>query len=132
MQNFIFSIIAWYLICNNMKISTNKFLVQIQTFAKLFMKFAIQFLELCSLCANIWIWQVIVLPIYSFFINFVRHFNQINWKLKRQLIWVNWLILAKTLLQSRFTLLKSKFFPAKFPFSKIQKKNLAGKKNFAK
>jgi hypothetical protein len=30
-------------------------------------------------------------------------------------------------LQSKFTLLKSKFFPAKIPFSKIQKKNLAGK-----
>jgi hypothetical protein len=27
---------------------------------------------------------------------------------------------------------KSKFFPAKFPFSKIQKKNLAGKIYFAK
>jgi hypothetical protein len=31
-------------------------------------------------------------------------------------------------LQSKFTLLPSKFFPAKIPFSKIQKKNLAGKK----
>jgi hypothetical protein len=40
--------------------------------------------------------------------------------------------MAKTPLQSRFTLLKSKFFPAKFPFSKIQKKNLAGKIYFAK
>jgi hypothetical protein len=33
----------------------------------------------------------------------------------------------KPSLQSRFTLLPSKFFPAKFPFSKIQKKILAGK-----
>jgi hypothetical protein len=40
--------------------------------------------------------------------------------------------MAKTPLQSRFTLLKSKFFPAKFPFSKIQKKNLAGKIYFEK
>jgi hypothetical protein len=39
---------------------------------------------------------------------------------------------AKTPLQSRFTLFKSKFFPAKFPFSKIQEKNLAGKIYFAK
>ncbi len=31
-------------------------------------------------------------------------------------------------MQSKLTLLKSKFFPAKIPFSKIQKKNLAGKK----
>ncbi len=42
--------------------------------------------------------------------------------------------MAKTPFQSRFTLLlkvlKSKFFPAKFPISKIQKKNLAGKKYF--
>ncbi len=30
-------------------------------------------------------------------------------------------------LQSRFTLLPSNFFPAKIPFYKIQKKNLAGK-----
>jgi hypothetical protein len=30
-------------------------------------------------------------------------------------------------LQSKFTLLQSKSFPAKIPFSKIQKKNLAGK-----
>jgi hypothetical protein len=40
--------------------------------------------------------------------------------------------LAKTPLQSRFTLLKSKFFPTKFPFFKIQKKNLAGKIYFVK
>jgi hypothetical protein len=40
--------------------------------------------------------------------------------------------LAKTPLQSRMTLLKSTFFPAKFSFSKIQKKNLAGKIYFAK
>jgi hypothetical protein len=38
----------------------------------------------------------------------------------------------KPALQSKFTLLKSKFFPAKIPFSKIQKKNLAGKVYFAK
>jgi hypothetical protein len=31
---------------------------------------------------------------------------------------------GKTPLQSRFTLLKSKFFPAKFSFYKIRKKNL--------
>jgi hypothetical protein len=31
-------------------------------------------------------------------------------------------------LQSKFTLLQSNFFPAKIFFSKIQKKNLAGKK----
>ncbi len=35
--------------------------------------------------------------------------------------------LEKPSLQSRFTLLPSKFFPAKFPFSKIQMKNLAEK-----
>ncbi len=35
--------------------------------------------------------------------------------------------MAKTPLQSRFTILKSKFFPAKFSFYKIQKKILAGK-----
>jgi hypothetical protein len=40
--------------------------------------------------------------------------------------------MAKTPLQSRFTLLKSNFFPAKFSFYKIQKKNLAGKRYFAK
>jgi hypothetical protein len=40
--------------------------------------------------------------------------------------------LIKPALQSKFTLLKSKFFPAKIPFSKIQKKNLAGKNYFAK
>jgi hypothetical protein len=34
-------------------------------------------------------------------------------------------------LQSKFTLLKSKFFPAKIHFSKIQKKNLAAKIYFA-
>jgi hypothetical protein len=32
--------------------------------------------------------------------------------------------MEKPSLQSRFTLLQSKFFPAKIPFSKIQKKNL--------
>jgi hypothetical protein len=35
-------------------------------------------------------------------------------------------------LQSKFTLLQSKFFPAKMPFSKIQKKKLAGKKLLCK
>jgi hypothetical protein len=35
--------------------------------------------------------------------------------------------MEKPSLQSKFTLLKSKFFPAKIPLSKIQKKNLAGK-----
>jgi hypothetical protein len=35
-------------------------------------------------------------------------------------------------LQSKFTPLQSNFFPAKTPFSKIQKKILAGKKYFAK
>ncbi len=38
-------------------------------------------------------------------------------------------ILEKSTLHSRFTLFPSKFFPAKIPFSKIQKKNLAGKIN---
>jgi hypothetical protein len=37
-----------------------------------------------------------------------------------------------TSMQSKFTLLKSKFFTAKIPFSKIQKKNLAGKNYFTK
>ncbi len=36
-------------------------------------------------------------------------------------------ILEKPSLQNKFTLLKIKFFPAKIPISKIQKKNLAGK-----
>jgi hypothetical protein len=49
-------------------------------------------------------WRILV-PLH-FFVNFLK---------------------AKTPLQSRFTLLKSKFFPAKFSFYKIQKKNLAGK-----
>jgi hypothetical protein len=40
--------------------------------------------------------------------------------------------MAKTALQSRFILLKNNFFPTKFPFSKIQMKNLAGKIYFAK
>jgi hypothetical protein len=40
--------------------------------------------------------------------------------------------LAKTPLQNRFTLLMSKFFPAKFSFYKIQKKNLAGKNTLQK
>jgi hypothetical protein len=35
--------------------------------------------------------------------------------------------MEKHSLQSKFTLLKSKFFPAKIPFSKIQNKNLAEK-----
>jgi hypothetical protein len=35
-------------------------------------------------------------------------------------------------LQSRSTFLKSKFFPAKFSFYKIQKKNLAGKNTLQK
>jgi hypothetical protein len=38
----------------------------------------------------------------------------------------------KPFLQSKFTLLQSKFFPAKMPFSKIQKKNLAGKNTLQK
>ncbi len=38
----------------------------------------------------------------------------------------------KLLCKVEFTLLKSNFFPAKFPFSKIQEKNLAGKIYFAK
>jgi hypothetical protein len=33
----------------------------------------------------------------------------------------------KLLCKVEFTLLKSEFFPAKFSFSKIQEKNLAGK-----
>jgi hypothetical protein len=37
------------------------------------------------------------------------------------------MIMEKPPLQSKFTLLKSKFFAAKIPFSKIQKKNLVGK-----
>jgi hypothetical protein len=36
-------------------------------------------------------------------------------------------LMEKPSLQSKFTLLKSKFFPAKIPLFKIQKKNLAGK-----
>jgi hypothetical protein len=40
--------------------------------------------------------------------------------------------MEKPSLQSEFTLLKSKFFPAKIPFSKIQKNNLAEKNYFAK
>ncbi len=36
-------------------------------------------------------------------------------------------IIGTPSLRSKFTLLKSKFFPAKIPFSKLQKKNLAGK-----
>jgi hypothetical protein len=39
---------------------------------------------------------------------------------------------GKTPLQSRFTLLKNKLFPAKFSFYKIQKKNLAGKNTLQK
>jgi hypothetical protein len=35
--------------------------------------------------------------------------------------------MEKPSLQSIFTFLPSKFFPAKYPFSKIQKKKLAGK-----
>jgi hypothetical protein len=42
------------------------------------------------------------------------------------------LLVEKPSLQSKFTVLKSKFFPAKIPFSKIQKKILAGKIYFAK
>jgi hypothetical protein len=41
-------------------------------------------------------------------------------------------ILEKSSLQSKFTLLKSKFFPAKIPFPKIHQKNLVGKIYFAK
>jgi hypothetical protein len=40
--------------------------------------------------------------------------------------------MEKPSLQSKFTSLKSNFFPAKISFSKIQKKNLAGKNYFAK
>jgi hypothetical protein len=42
------------------------------------------------------------------------------------------LYMAKTPLQNIFNLLKSKFFPAKFYFSKIQKKILAGKNTLQK
>jgi hypothetical protein len=35
--------------------------------------------------------------------------------------------MEKPSLQSKFTVSKSKFFPAKIPLSKVQKKNLAGK-----
>jgi hypothetical protein len=42
------------------------------------------------------------------------------------------LVMEKPSLQSKFTILKSKLFPAKIPFSKMQKKNLAGKIYFAK
>ncbi len=41
-------------------------------------------------------------------------------------------IRKKLLCKVEFTLLKSKFFPAKFSFSKIQEKNLAGKNTLQK
>jgi hypothetical protein len=42
------------------------------------------------------------------------------------------LYIFEHLCKAKFTLLKSNFFPAKFSFYKIQKKNLAEKKYFAK